>query len=118
MLRTDKDIFCVAPPFLILIPGGKWRLAAHVFPHPDGLCIVEPCPDSKPGARVFLGHPWHVADDVWELDYGVQIMTLRRDYYESHPAWARWQSWLSHPAASLLDRARARRLARACGARV
>jgi hypothetical protein len=117
MLRTEKDIFGVAPPFLILLPGGRWRLAAHLFPHPHGLCVVEPRVDREPQARVLHGQPWHVADDVWELDYGVQVMTLRQDYYASHPAWVQWQSWLAHPASSGLDRPRARRLAQACGAR-
>lgn len=116
MLRTDKDLFAVSPPFLVLLPGARWRVAVQVFPHPDGLCLIEPSPEGNLEARVLQGRPWHVADEVWELDYGVQIMTLREDYYGSHPAWARWQSWLDLCQHASVERSQAQALARRCGA--
>lgn len=118
MLRTDKDILDVSPPFLVLLPGARWRLAVHVFPHPEGLCVLEPFYDRSGAARVLAGRPWHVADEVWELDWGVQVVRLREGDYAGHACWDLWRRWLAHCRAAPPDPDLASRLAAERGAGV
>lgn len=37
--------------------------------------------------------PFYVAEGIWEMQYGSQIMTLLHDSLENHPATAIWQAW-------------------------
>ena len=97
MLIRPNDIFQVDPPFLILFGNGQWKVASRLLPHPDGIGYQEPFStiaevDQPHG--VVSGNPWHVGDDVWEMDYNTQIMTLDHSNFHSHPAWRLWLHWL------------------------
>lgn len=116
MLRADKNIFAIRPPFLVVLPTSQWKIAARIFPHPDGLLCVEPFYDGEPKVSVYLGRPWHVADEVWELEYGVQIMTLDVQGMQHHPALALWHEWVQHCANNDIDTTLPDALARARGA--
>lgn len=121
MLVSNKDIHSINPPFLILFADGSWKVAAHIFPHAEGLCYVQPFYDSDEADNkvgLLVGAPFHVADNVWEMEYSVQIMTLAGDYYHDHPAWAFWQEWVQHKVANKSDQQRAAELAQAKGATV
>jgi hypothetical protein len=99
MLMTPKDIFAEStPPYLIVLGDGSWRVAREIVPHQDGVGFLEPFADDASQAMlsgVLPGSPWHVGDDVWELDYNAQIMTLDHPHYRKHPAWRLWLQWLS-----------------------
>lgn len=97
MLFTIRDILAIDPPFLIVFGDGQWRVARRVESHPDGLAFFEPFspqPKDVPDG-VLPGIPWHVGDNLWELDYHTQIMTLDHPHQHGHPGWRLWLHWLS-----------------------
>ena len=98
MLIRARNIFDVEPPFLIVLGNGNWRVARHIFAHGQGIGFIEPF--SKTDSEnhpdgVLPGSPWHVGDNVWEMDYKAQIMTLDHPQYRNHPAWRLWLQWLA-----------------------
>lgn len=98
MLATPLDIYSIEPPFLILLGDGSWRVARALFPFEDGVGYIEPFADGaseQAPSGVLPGRPWHVGDQVWELDYNAQIMTLDHPHHRKHPAWRLWLQWLS-----------------------
>ena len=99
MLSQPNDIYAIEPPFLILFGDGSWRVARELFPYQDGVGFVEPFADQADRdhpSGVVPGQPWHVGDEVWELDYNAQIMTLDHPHHHKHPGWRLWLQWLSH----------------------
>ncbi|MGD2117941.1 MAG: hypothetical protein PVG66_06265 [Chromatiales bacterium] len=95
MLINSKDIYDAEPPFLILFANQQWKVASKLQPHNDGVGYVEPfSPDEDAMSGVIPGSPWHVGDNVWELDYATQIMTLDHPNLRKHPAWQLWLQWL------------------------
>lgn len=97
MQDHDRDIFEAKPPFLVLYANKQWKVAAEVKPHPRGVALIEPFSEGNQDAAVIIpGTPWHVGDNVWELDYATQIMTLDHPNYHHHPAWQLWLHWLKH----------------------
>jgi hypothetical protein len=98
MLIRPRNIFEVEPPFLIVFGHGDWKVAREIFPHPDGVAYLEPfstATDEHQPDGVVQGEPWHVGDNVWEMDFNGQIMTLDHPHYHSHPAWRLWLQWLA-----------------------
>ena len=94
-----RDIFEVEPPFLILFGNGEWKVARQLLPHADGIAYLEPFSDRTADTEpdgVIPGAPWHVGDNLWEMDYSTQIMTLNHPHQQRHPAWQLWLQWLSH----------------------
>jgi hypothetical protein len=98
MLIRARNIFEIEPPFLIVFGNGDWKVARRIFAHEDGIAFLEPF-SSRTGEAdldgVLPGSPWHVGDNVWEMDYNAQIMTLDHPHYRTHPAWRLWLRWLA-----------------------
>ncbi len=97
MGSQQRDIFAVSPPFLILHRNGSWKLVREIFPHNEGLGYIEPFAmenDGKPEVAVLSGSPWQVDEGVWELDYGIRIVSLNHPDYHLHPGWSLWTQWL------------------------
>ena len=97
MQEHDRSIFEAEPPFLVLFANGQWKLAIEVIPHAQGIAISEPFSENTPDSNIVIpGSPWHVGDNVWELDYATQVMTLDHPNHHQHPAWQLWLHWLQH----------------------
>lgn len=97
MLIRPNDIYGVKPPFLIIFGNGDWKVAEKIAPHQEGVAFFEPFsarPDDLADG-VVQGAPWHVGDNVWEMDYNAQIMTLNHPHCQAHPAWRLWLQWLA-----------------------
>ena len=102
MQEHDRSIFDADPPFLVLFANKQWKLAIDVKPHAQGIQIVEPfSTDEVHDSLVIPGSPWHVGENVWELDYATQVMTLDHPNHHSHPAWQLWLHWLQHQGTEL-----------------
>lgn len=98
MLIRPRDILEIDPPFLILFGNGEWKVANQLVAHPDGVGYFEPFSLKKDSADpdgIVYGSPWHVGDNVWEMGYNTQIMTLDHPQYRQHPAWQYWLYWLA-----------------------
>ena len=98
MLIRPRNILEIDPPFLIIFGNGDWKVARRLVAHPDGVGYFEPysaADDDENPDGVVAGSPWHVGDNVWELDYNTQIMTLDHPQYHTHPAWQLWLVWLT-----------------------
>ncbi len=98
MLIRPRNIFDIEPPFLIIFGNRDWKVAKRLTTHPEGVGYYEPFSatgDSDEPDGIVSGSPWHVGDNVWELDYNTQIMTLDHPYYHDHPAWQVWLHWLA-----------------------
>ena len=98
MLIRPRNIYEVEPPFLILFGNGEWKVARQILPHTDGVAYLEPFSEDSTEADpdgVIPGSPWHVGENVWEMDYSTQIMTLDHPQQRRHPAWQLWLQWLS-----------------------
>jgi hypothetical protein len=98
MLIRPRNIFETNPPFLIVFGNGQWKVARQLFPHPEGVAYLEPFSehqDAEDPDGVIPGSPWHVGDNVWEMDYNTQIMTLDHPHQHRHPGWRLWLHWLS-----------------------
>ncbi len=97
MQEHDRSIFSAAPPFLVLFANGQWKLAIEVLPHAQGIAVVEAFAADAPDSNLIIpGSPWHVGENVWELDYATQVMTLDHPNHYAHPAWQLWLHWLQH----------------------
>jgi hypothetical protein len=98
MLNAPNDIYDTKPPFLILLGDGSWRVALELFPCTDGVGYIEPFAEQashESPSGVLPGAPWHVGDELWELDHNARIMTLDHPHNRNHPAWRLWLHWLS-----------------------
>ena len=40
--------------------------------------------------------PFHIGDNVWELNYGSLIMTFNENLKQNHPAYQLWIDWISN----------------------
>ena len=97
MLNNRKDIIHAKLPLLLLAPNNSWELivtlekiAADQY---KGLFIRVTGEQLEARELSIQEAPFHVAADIWELQYGVQIMTLDHDTLRNHPASEAWQRW-------------------------
>jgi hypothetical protein len=99
MLISQKDILECNPPFLMRLSNSAWQLVENVVLHEARYCltIIEKI-DGKFSKRLIQldEAPFHVGEDVWELDYGSTLMTLRHESLTEHPAKQVWQDYLNH----------------------
>ncbi len=98
MLNQRKDISEASPPLLLTFPDGNFHLIASIE------CIETNqyscnCVKKLEGEFIQYQHhisdvPFHVAENIWELKFGVEIMTLLESDLTNHPATQIWQEWI------------------------
>lgn len=97
MLNQRIDIIEASAPFLLSMPDNNWHLvikieklgAEHYICH----CIKSADNAFTEYTKELLQTPFHVAENIWELSYNVEIMTLLDDSLKQHPAKLLWQRW-------------------------
>jgi len=100
MLNQRIDILEASAPFLLSLPNNVWHLiikiekleAEHYLCH----CVKNQDNEFTEYTKDILEVPFHVAENIWELSYGVEIMTLMDDSLNDHPARILWQNWNAH----------------------
>ena len=78
--------------------GGGWHLITRIQKI-DAQTLECECVSSRDHflneyKRQLKEIPFHVAEGIWELEYGVQIMTLLHPSLDDHPARKVWKVWL------------------------
>ncbi len=100
MLNQRVDIVEAVAPFLLSMPDGSWHLVINIEkPQPQEYvfqCISEANGEFNHYSKTIPETPFHVAENIWELSYGVEIMTLLHDNLANHPATMLWQQWKQH----------------------
>ena len=99
MLNQRKEITEAIPPLLLTIPSGNFHLIAEIkkIESDKYLCT---CISKKDGELLQYDHyindsPFHIAENIWELHYGIEIKTLLESELSEHPAKQLWQEWIS-----------------------
>ena len=99
MLNQRLDIIEAMPPFLLSMPNNAWHLVKHIekqdAEHYLCHCIKYQNDDFIEYTKELSEVPFHVAENIWELSYNVEIMTLIDDSLRDHPARTLWQQWQS-----------------------
>lgn len=96
MLNQRIDIVTIQPPLLMTIPNASWHLIVKIE-RTSGQCVID-CIKEENGQidtyqQTLSEEPFHVAENIWELSYGVEIMTLKHSSLSGHPANLLWQKW-------------------------
>ena len=101
MLNQRRNITAVQPPFIMTVPNADWHLIIAIQTagtHALTLSCVKQEHDQWVEYQQQLDEqPFHVAEDIWELSYGVEIMTLNHSSLANHPATELWRAWKSRP---------------------
>lgn len=97
MLISKKNILETNPPFLMALTNNQWQIVAQItlLDERYKLTIIEKI-DGKFTKRILQldETPYHVGVDVWELNYGATLMTLKHESLADHPAKGMWQEFL------------------------
>lgn len=99
MLNQRKEITEATPPLLLTTPNGNFHLIAEITKIDSGKYACN-CINKKEGELIQYQHeindtPFHIAENIWELNYGVEIKTLLESDLSEHPARQLWQEWIS-----------------------
>jgi hypothetical protein len=90
MLNNRENILAVKRPLLQLMPDQSWHIILKMTPLDNGDIECECIKLDQQRVHTFKNvlnePPFHVAEGIWELSYGVQIMTLQHDTLRDHPA--------------------------------
>ena len=99
MLNQRIDITTATPPLLQVMPDNSWHIILRVEQVTDHTlkcsCLKEDEGVAKQFSCELSEAPFHVGADIWEMSYGVQIMTLMHESLCDHPARRLWQRWQS-----------------------
>ena len=81
------------------MPNNKWHIILGIS-HSSGQPYSCRCIKSTENTFELFDNaieeePFYVAEDIWELSYGVQLMTLHHASLKDHPAMRLWQQWQS-----------------------
>ena len=104
MLSSNKDLSSSLPPFLLQSPDGDWKLVTkvNVADEACSLQIIEKKDQIFSTRTISQDAPaFYVGADVWELDYGASLMTLKHASLVNHPANLLWQQWLEYSKTNL-----------------
>ena len=97
MLNQRIDICSATPPFLLSIPGNVWHLVITIEKSQQDKYICHCISHEGDNFNTYIHElqepPFHVAENIWELSYGVEIMTLMDSSLSDHPARKLWQQW-------------------------
>ena len=99
MLNQRKDISEVSPPLLLTFPTGNFHLITSIE-YIETNHYVCNCVKRLEGDFIHYQHhindvPFYVAENIWELKFGVEIMTLLESDLINHPATRIWQEWIN-----------------------
>ena len=99
MLNQRKDICEAVPPLLLTIPNGNFHLITDIKKIGSDKYLCN-CIEKTDGKLKQYSHqiddtPFHIAENIWELNYGVEIKTLLESDLSEHPATKLWQEWIS-----------------------
>lgn len=90
MLNNRKDILAVKSPLLQIMPDQSWHIILKMIQLNNGDITCDCIKTDKNQILSFSNTleepPFYVAEDIWELSYGVQIMSLMHDSLKDHPA--------------------------------
>lgn len=90
MLNNRENILAVKKPLLQLMPDQSWHIILHMTALENGdiecECIKIHEARTEKFSMTLSEPPFHVAEGIWELSYGVQIMTLDHETLSNHPA--------------------------------
>ena len=97
MLISKKAIHNVNPPFLLRLATGKWTLVSKITESEN--CLKLEVVENKNGnfcvRSISLNEqPFYVGADIWELEYGSVLMTLKHSSLNDHPAQTLWERWI------------------------
>jgi len=96
MLNQRIDIITAQPPLIMTIPNSSWHLIVKIE-RLSGQCVIDCIKEENEQITSYqqslTEEPFHVAENIWELSYGVEIMTLQHRSLSAHPAIQLWQKW-------------------------
>ena len=95
MLISQQDIHLQSMPMLLLLPGSSaYRVIVSMDTNENRLFSIQVIDydESELGTKwiTFESYPFYVGDEVWELDYGHRIVSIRDS---NHSAWQIWRKW-------------------------
>lgn len=97
MLNQRIDIAEVAPPFLLSFADNTWHLVVSIKKvsanHYQCECRKKQQDSFISYTKDIAEAPFHVAENIWELSYGGEIMTLLDNSLNNHPAKQLWSEW-------------------------
>jgi hypothetical protein len=99
MLISQKDILEYNPPFLMRMANSTWQLVENVVLDEKNYCltIIEKVDGDFTKRIIQLDEaPFYVGVEVWELNYGSTLMTLRHESLTNHPAKHVWQDYVDN----------------------
>ena len=97
MLNQRRNILDVPAPFIMTVPNADWHLIVALKENETQQLTLS-CVKQEQGKlieyqKLIDERPFHVAEDIWELSYGVEIMTLNHRSLAQHPAVEIWRLW-------------------------
>lgn len=96
MLTSQKSILESKPPYLLVHPAADWSLVVDIANAVNGLklMILDELDNQFTKREIDIYTvPFHVGAEVWELDYGTVLMTLKHPSLVDHPARELWERW-------------------------
>lgn len=98
MLITQKNILECNPPYVMELSNNTWQLVEQItlIEERYSLTIIEKDDEKISKRIIYLDEtPFHVGEEVWELNYGSTLMTLNHKSLDGHPAKQVWQEYLT-----------------------
>ena len=96
MLPTQKDIADCRPPFLLKYPSGDWSVITKIMKHKEEITfhtLYTELSELLQSKITIKEKPFYVGADIWELNYGSIIMTLKHPTLAEHPATKLWNKF-------------------------
>ena len=95
MLIRHEDILQHSMPMLLVSAGSSgFAVVASIQLNEDGQYNARIIQETENGLcdqwLLLESPPFHIGDEVWELDYGQQILSIRDT---EHGAWEIWREW-------------------------
>jgi len=97
MLASKKELLNCSPPFLMKLVTGEWSLVVKIsnLNNMINLLIVQSENNGFMQRNFVIPEPpFYVGADVWELEYGSVLMTLKHPSLNNHPAKILWEKWV------------------------
>ncbi len=97
MLNQRIDILEAKPPLLFTTSSGAWHLVTDIKKIDEEkyycTCIKQQNNTLQQYAQEIKETPFHVGNNIWELSYGSELMTLLDSSLNDHPATMLWKRW-------------------------
>lgn len=96
MLVSSKNILNSVFPLLMESNLGNCKLIINITTCNDNiiLCTLDKVNGIFVQKNILLGEqPFHLGDDVWEIEYGSRIMTFNAHMKNNHELYQLWRDW-------------------------